>query len=68
MGVGPACSGHLSTIMPDSIFYENIRLGITYSVLFCIIITIICLFVVFFLRGETSVFLRMKEMKSALLL
>ena len=67
--VGLTCSCHLSNIIPDSIFHESIRQGIT-CFFFCFFfpyLFAVCLFVfVLFLRGDTYVFLRMKEMESVL--
>ena len=63
--VGLTCSCHLSNVMPDSIFHESMRQGITCSVSFCLFV-FSYLFVVcflFFFRRNTSVFLRMKEME-----
>ena len=56
--------------MPDSIFHESMRWEITCSVLFCLFI-VFCFFSYLFadcfsLRGDTSVFLRIKEMNSVL--
>ena len=36
--VGLTCWCHLSSIMPDSIFHESMRQGITCSVLFCLFV------------------------------
>ena len=66
--VGLTCSCHLSNIIPDSIFHESIRQGITcfFFVFFPYLFTV-CLFVfVLFLQDDTYVFLRMKEMESVL--
>ena len=70
--VGLACWYYLSIIMPGNIFYESMRQGITCSVfLFCFVFLVgffcICLMSVFdfFLRGDTSVFLKMIEMESS---
>ena len=49
--VGLTCRCHLSNIMPDSIFYDNIKWGIT------------CLF----FRVITTVFFSIKEMDSVVL-
>ena len=57
--------------MLDCIYHESMRQGITCSVSFYLFIYFffgICLlsaffFFLFFLRGDTSVFLRMKEME-----
>ena len=63
--VGLTCWCHLSSIMPDSIFYENMRQRIicSFSYLF-VVCFCFCFFV--FLQGDTSVFLGMKEMESVL--
>ena len=56
--------------MPDSIFNESMRQGI--NVLFVSLLFFFnfffLLFCFVFLRGETSVYLRMKEMESVLVL
>ena len=56
--------------MPDSIFHESMRQEITCSVSFCLFVFsylfVACFFVVFFLRDDTSVFFKMKEMESVL--
>ena len=53
--------------MPDSIFNESMRQGITCSFLHLFVVCLfLFLFVLFFLRGDTSVFLKMKEMESVL--
>ena len=54
--VGLTCC-HLSNIMPDSVFYESMRQEVTCFFLFFS-------FFFFFFRGDTSIFLRMKEMES----
>ena len=59
------CVCYLSNIMPDSIFHESMRQGIT-CFFFVVVVVVFCF--LFFLRGDTSVFLRMKEMESVLLL
>ena len=65
--VGLTCSCYLTNIMSDSIFDENMRQGITCYVLFCLFV---CFFVfvccLLFLRGDNSVFFRIKEMDSVL--
>ena len=52
---------YLSNIMPDSIFHESMRRGITCCVLFylfgCFFVFVCCLL---FLPGDTSVLPRMK--------
>ena len=53
MDVGLTCWSHLTNIMPDSSFPWKHEAGDN-------------LFFFFFLRGDTSVFLRMKEMESVL--
>ena len=63
---------HLSNVMSGSIFYKSMRQGITCSVSFCLLaffFTFFCYPVLFCFyyfpsRGDTSVFLRMKEMES----
>ena len=54
--------------MPDSIFHKNMRQGITCSVSFCLFVFsylfVVCFIYLFiFLQGDTSVFLKMKEME-----
>ena len=51
--------------MPDSIFHESIRQGITCSVSFCLFVVRFRFFSVC-VQGDTSVFLRKKEMESVL--
>ena len=46
--------------MPDGIFHERMRQGITFVVV--VVVFVFC----FFSRSDTSVFLRIKEMESVL--
>ena len=66
--VGLTCRCHLSNIMSDSIYQKSMRQGINCSVLFRLFVFpylfVVCFFFVFW--GDTSVFLRMKEMESVL--
>ena len=55
--------------MPDSILHESMRQGVTFFFFVFICCLSVCLFFLFFfvfLRGDNSVFLRMKEMESVL--
>ena len=47
--------------MPDGIFHERMRQGITFVVV-VVVVFVFC----FFSRSDTSVFLRIKEMESVL--
>ena len=52
--------------MPDSISHKSMKRGIACSVLFSLFVCLLfCIYLLSaFLRGHTSVFLRLKEMES----
>ena len=70
--VGPTCGSHLRIIMADSIFHEKTwdrdNLFLFFCFCFCFFILFVLLFECcqFLFRGDTSVFLRIKDMKSVL--
>ena len=49
--VGLTCRCHLSNIMPDSIFYDNMGLGMTQLLFLLLLFFFFFVVVVFFLRG-----------------
>ena len=63
--VGLTCRCHLSNIMPDSIFYDNMGLGMT-QLLFLLLFFFLLLLLFFFLGVVIAVFLSIKEMDSVL--
>ena len=63
--VGLTCWCHLSNNMPDSIFHESMRQGITCVCVFFVFV-LFFLLLLFLCRVILLVFLRMKEMESVL--
>ena len=48
---GLTCRCHLSNIMPDSIFYDNMGLGMTQLLFLLLLFFFVVVVIVFFLRG-----------------
>ena len=63
---GLTCRCHLSNIMPDSIFYDNMGLGMTQLLFLLLLFFFFLLLLFFFLGVVISVFLSIKEMDSVL--